>query len=86
MIYTGLHQAPKQIIEVAIQEDIDRAGFYCPSSVHMYPFAEVVKQLREKSANDITAIDGGITPEEDIPRLKQALTRRYSNRAHPVRK
>ncbi len=72
VIYIGLHQTPEQIVNAAIQEDVDLIGLSCLSGAHMYLFTEVVKQLREKGAGDITVIGGGIIPREDIPRLKEA--------------
>ena len=72
VIYTGLHQTPEQIVNAAIQEDVDLVGISCLSGAHMYLFSEVVKQLREKGADGITVIGGGIIPEEDIPKLKEA--------------
>ncbi len=72
VIYTGLHQTPEQIVNTAIQEDVDLVGLSCLSGAHTYLFTEVVKQLREKGADDITVIGGGIIPEEDIPKLKEA--------------
>lgn len=72
VIYTGLHQTPEQIVNAAIQEDVDLVGLSCLSGAHTYLFTEVVKQLREKGADDITVIGGGIIPEEDIPKLKEA--------------
>jgi len=38
----------------------------------MYLFSELVKQLREKGGDNITIIGGGIIPEDDIPKLKEA--------------
>ena len=72
VIYTGLHQTPEQIVTAAIQEDVDLVGLSCHSNAHMHLFTEVVKQLREKGAGDITVIGGGIIPGEDIPRLQEA--------------
>jgi methylmalonyl-CoA mutase C-terminal domain/subunit len=71
VIYTGLHQAPEQIVNAAIQEDVDMVGLSCLSGAHLHLFSEVVKQLREKGAGDITIIGGGIIPPEDIPQLKE---------------
>lgn len=71
VIYTGLHQTPEQIVNATIQEDADLVGLSCLSGAHMYLFSEVVKQLREKGANDIIVIGGGTIPKEDIPRLKK---------------
>ncbi len=72
VIYTGLQQTPEEIVTTAIQKDVDLVGLSCLSGAHMYLFIEVVKQLREKGAADITVIGGGIIPEEDIPKLKEA--------------
>jgi methylmalonyl-CoA mutase C-terminal domain/subunit len=71
VIYTGLHQTPEQIVNAAVQEDVDLVGLSCLSGAHMYLFSEVVRQLREKGAGDVTVIGGGIIPEEDIPKLKK---------------
>jgi len=72
VIYTGVHQIPEQIVNAAIQEDVDLVGLSSLSGAHMHLFTEVVKQLRERGAGDITVIGGGIIPREDIPRLKEA--------------
>ena len=72
VIYTGVHQTPEQIVITAIQEDVDLVGLSCLSGAHMFLFSEVVRQLREKGAGDITVVGGGIIPDDDIPRLKEA--------------
>ncbi|MDD5189992.1 MAG: cobalamin B12-binding domain-containing protein [Dehalococcoidales bacterium] len=72
VIYTGLHQNPEQIVNAAIQEDADLVGLSCLSGAHLYLFGEVVKQLRERGAGDVTVIVGGIIPAEDVPALKAA--------------
>jgi len=72
VIYTGIHQTPEQIVGAAIQEDVDLVGLSCLSGAHVYLFSEVVRLLREKGADNITVIGGGIIPEEDIPKLKEA--------------
>jgi methylmalonyl-CoA mutase C-terminal domain/subunit len=72
VIYTGLHQNPAEIVNATIQEDADLVGLSCLSGAHLYLFGEVVKQLRERGAGDVTVIAGGIIPAEDIPTLKAA--------------
>jgi methylmalonyl-CoA mutase, C-terminal domain len=75
VIYTGVHQTPEQIVSTAIQEDVDLVGLSCLSGAHLFLFSEVVRQLRERGAGDITVVGGGIIPDEDIPRLKEAGVR-----------
>ncbi|MBW1720872.1 MAG: cobalamin B12-binding domain-containing protein [Deltaproteobacteria bacterium] len=72
VIYTGLHQTPEEIVEAAIQEDVDMIGLSSLAGAHMYLFPRVVDLLKEKGADDIVVCGGGIIPEEDIPRLKEA--------------
>ena len=71
VIYTGLHQTPEQIVNAAVQEDVDLVGLSCLSGAHVHLFSEVIKQLRERGCGDMTVIAGGIIPAEDIPVLKK---------------
>ena len=72
MVYSGLHQTPEEIVQAAIQEDVDMVGLSSLAGAHMYLFPRVVELLRDKGAEDIVVCGGGIFPEEDIPRLKEA--------------
>src|SRR3989304_3603357 len=47
VVYLGLHQTPEQIVNAAIQEDVDLIGLSCHSGAHMYLFTEIIKQLKE---------------------------------------
>ncbi len=72
VIYTGLHQTPEQIVAAAIQEDVDGIGLSSLAGAHDYLFPRVVDLLKEKGADDIMVFGGGIVPEEDISKLKEA--------------
>ncbi|MGQ9459607.1 MAG: cobalamin B12-binding domain-containing protein [Candidatus Bathyarchaeaceae archaeon] len=72
VIYTGIRQTPEQIVETAIQEDVDVIGLSHLTGAHMTLFPKVTKLLKEKGANDILVIGGGIIPDEDVPPLKAA--------------
>ena len=72
VVYTGLHQTPEEIVEAAIQEDVDMIGLSSLAGAHMYLFKRVVELLKEKDAEDIVVCGGGIIPEEDISKLKEA--------------
>jgi methylmalonyl-CoA mutase C-terminal domain/subunit len=69
VVYTGCHQTPEQIAAAAIQEDVDLIGLSCLSGAHRVLFPRVVELLREKNAEDITVIGGGIIPEQDFQAL-----------------
>jgi methylmalonyl-CoA mutase C-terminal domain/subunit len=72
VIYTGLRQTPDQIVEAAIQEDVDVIALSILSGAHDYLFPKIMELLREKDAADILVIGGGIIPQEDIAPLKEA--------------
>ena len=72
VIYTGCHQTPEQIVSTAIEEDVDLVGLSCLSGAHKYLFPEVTKLLKEKGAEDIMVIGGGIIPDQDKPLLYEA--------------
>ncbi len=72
VVYTGLHQTPEEIVEAAIQEDVDMIGLSSLAGAHNYLFTRTVELLREKGADDIVVCGGGIIPDEDIPALKEA--------------
>jgi methylmalonyl-CoA mutase C-terminal domain/subunit len=72
VIYLGLRVTPEQIVEAAIQEDVDVVGLSCLSGAHMSLFPNTVDILRKKGLKDMVVIVGGIIPEKDIPSLKEA--------------
>ena len=72
VIYTGLHQTPDQIAAAAIQEDVDAVGLSCLSGAHMTLFPRVVELLKEQGAEDVKVFGGGIIPDADIAKLKEA--------------
>lgn len=72
VIYTGLRQTPEQIVQAAIQEDVDVVALSSLSGAHLHLFPPVVKGLKENNAQDIFVLGGGVIPDEDIPPLKEA--------------
>lgn len=71
VIYTGLHQTPEQVVEAAIQEDVDVIGLSILSGAHMTIFPRVFKLLKENDADDIMLIGGGTMPADDVKELKE---------------
>ncbi|MCD5414802.1 MAG: cobalamin B12-binding domain-containing protein [Clostridiales bacterium] len=72
VIYTGLRLTPEQIVQSAIQEDVDAVALSILSGAHNYLLPRVVELLKEENAyDDILVLGGGVIPEEDIPQLKE---------------
>lgn len=72
VVYTGLHQTPEEIVEAAIQEDVDMIGMSSLAGAHKHLFPTVVNLLRERGADDIVVCGGGIIPDEDMAPLREA--------------
>ena len=72
VIYTGLHQTPEMIVAAAVQEDVDAVGLSIMSGAHMTLMPAIVDLLREQGAGEVVVIGGGIIPQDDVPKLKQA--------------
>ena len=70
VIYTGLRQTTKQIVNTAIQEDVDVVGLSILSGAHLSLTRKVIDGLKAEGAADIQVIVGGIVPDEDVPLLK----------------
>lgn len=71
VIYTGLHRTPEEVVEAAIQEDVDVIGVSILSGAHMTVFPRIVKLLEERGAEDILVVGGGVIPDEDLPKLRE---------------
>jgi methylmalonyl-CoA mutase, C-terminal domain len=69
VVYTGLHRSPEEIVETAIQEDVDAIGLSVLSGAHMTLFPRVVELLKEQGADDILVFGGGVIPDEDREEL-----------------
>lgn len=71
VIYTGLHQTPEQIVNAAIQEDVDVVALSILSGAHMTLFPRVAKLLKEQGAEHVLVTGGGIIPKEDMEKLRE---------------
>lgn len=69
VIYTGLHRTPAQIVEAALQEDVDVVGLSVLSGAHMRLFDEVQQGLGAAGLQDVLLIGGGIIPDHDARAL-----------------
>jgi methylmalonyl-CoA mutase C-terminal domain/subunit len=71
VIYTGIRQTVENIVQAAVQEDVDVLGLSSLAGAHdLLP--EIIDRLKEKGRNDVLVLAGGIIPDEDIPSLKAA--------------
>jgi methylmalonyl-CoA mutase cobalamin-binding domain/chain len=71
VIYTGLHRTAEEVVEAAVQEDVDVLGVSILSGAHMTIFPKILKLLEERKATDILVVGGGVMPDEEAAELKR---------------
>ena len=70
VVYTGLRQTPEQIVNAAIQEDVQVIGLSVLSGAHLTLTGKVIEKLKARHADDILVLVGGIVPEGDMAALR----------------
>jgi methylmalonyl-CoA mutase C-terminal domain/subunit len=70
VIYTGLHRTPEEVVEAAVQEDVDVIGVSILSGAHMTIFPRILDALKAKQADDIMVVGGGVIPDADCVKLR----------------
>ncbi|MCC7325517.1 MAG: cobalamin B12-binding domain-containing protein [Burkholderiales bacterium] len=70
VIYTGLHRTPEEVVEAAVQEDVDVIGVSILSGAHMTVFPRILAALKARDADDILVVGGGVIADDDCAALK----------------
>lgn len=70
VVYTGLHQTPEQIVNAALQEDVDAVCLSILSGAHMTLFPRVKQLMDEAGIGDTLLSGGGIIPDDDMAELQ----------------
>ncbi|MEO0196744.1 MAG: cobalamin B12-binding domain-containing protein [candidate division WOR-3 bacterium] len=70
VVYSGLHRTAEEIVQMAIDEDVDVIGISILSGAHMTYFPKILKLMKESGLEDVLLIGGGIIPEEDARELE----------------
>ena len=71
VIYTGLHQTVRSIVNQALQEDVDVIGLSIMSGAHIPICTKLAGLAREEKIDDKLLVVGGVIPNRDIPVLKE---------------
>ena len=76
VIYLGLNRTVEEVVEAAIQEDVDIIGISSMSGIHDYALPELMALLKDRRAEKISVIAGGIIPLDDIRMLEDVGVRK----------
>ena len=72
VVYTGLRRTAQHAISAAVQEDVDVIGISILSGAHIKVAEKVVALMKKEGIEDKLLVMGGVIPEEDISKLKEA--------------
>jgi len=71
VVYLGMYQMPKDVIDAAIDEDADVIGPSFLSGEHLVYTPLIVEEMEKAGLVDVLLVVGGVIPPEDIPTLKE---------------
>ncbi|MDY7030738.1 MAG: cobalamin B12-binding domain-containing protein [Thermodesulfobacteriota bacterium] len=71
VIYTGTYKSPEMVLNMAIEEDVDVIAMSFMGGSHVPLSREIVKLVKEKEAEDICLIAGGIIRDSDKEVLQE---------------
>ncbi len=70
VLYTGLHKTIDEIVNTALEEDVDVIGLSIYSGAHLSLSKKLMERLKEKELTDILVLVGGNIPQRDVKILK----------------
>lgn len=76
VVYSGLHQTPKQIVRTAIQEDVKAIGVSILSGAHLEYFQNIISDMEDQKLDNVLVFGGGVIPPSDIELLREMGVRR----------
>ena len=72
VIYSGLHRSPDEVVQAAVQEDVDVVGISILSGAHKTLVPKILDGLRAYDAfDDRLVLVGGIVPDDDQAELRE---------------
>ena len=71
VVYSGLHRTVDQIVNIAVQEDVDVIGLSIMTGAHIPITQRLFEKIKERWISDKMVFVGGVIPSRDVPKLKE---------------
>lgn len=71
VIYVGLLPTPEEVVDTAVNEDVDVVALSLLNGAHMTVFKKVSDLMRNRGVTDIAVVGGGTIPDADKPKLEK---------------
>jgi methylmalonyl-CoA mutase C-terminal domain/subunit len=78
VLYAGLLPTPEEVVDTAINEDVDVIALSLLNGAHLVVFKKVADLMKKRGIDDIAIVGGGTIPDADRPKLeKLGITGNY---------
>ncbi|MCL4330592.1 MAG: cobalamin-dependent protein [Candidatus Thermoplasmatota archaeon] len=71
VLYAGLLPTPEDVVNTAVNEDVDVIALSLLNGAHLTVFKKVVDLMKERGIDDISVVGGGTIPDHDRPKLER---------------
>lgn len=71
VIYVGLLPTPEEVVDTAVNEDVDVIALSLLNGAHMTVFKKVADLMTKRGVTDIAIVGGGTIPDNDKPELEK---------------
>ncbi len=71
VVYAGLYNTAKRIVEMALQEDADAIGMSFLGGEHLYYAEELREEVLKRDMDHVKLFIGGVIPPDDVEILKK---------------
>lgn len=70
VIYAGLYNSPKRIVQMVIEENVDAIGISFLGGEHLFYTDQLIKEMQQNNMSHVKVIIGGVIPPDDVKQLK----------------
>ncbi|MGC8514752.1 MAG: cobalamin B12-binding domain-containing protein [Thermoplasmata archaeon] len=71
VLYAGLLPTPEEVVDTAINEDVDVIALSLLNGAHLVVFKKVADLMKKRGIDDIAIVGGGTIPDADRPKLEK---------------
>ena len=78
VLYAGLLPTPEEVVDTAVNEDVDVIALSLMNGAHLTVFKKVADLMKKRGITDIAIVGGGTIPDQDRPKLaRMGITGNY---------
>ena len=71
VLYAGLLPTPEEVIDTAVNEDVDVIALSLLNGAHLTVFKKVMDLMKKRGIDDISVVGGGTIPTADRAKLEK---------------